>query len=59
MLFEVDFVEKRKSNFITIYTALIYAHTLHECRELANEIAVEKKIKAENLFIQELIITET
>ncbi|WP_299832877.1 hypothetical protein [uncultured Metabacillus sp.] len=59
MLFEVDFVVKIKSNFKTIYSTLVFAHTVNECKERASEIAKEKSLLNTNIYIQELIIPQS
>lgn len=58
MIYEVDFVVKLKSNFKTIYSTLVFAHTVNECKERASEIATEKRLIDTNIYIQELIISQ-
>ena len=58
MIYEVDFSIKTKSNFKTIFSTLVFAHTVNQCKERASEIAKEKSIKDTQIYIQELIIPE-
>lgn len=61
MLFEIDFTVKIKSNFKTIYSTIVFADTVKECRAEANEIArnvLNKKYKEIRFFIQEFIAWE-
>lgn len=59
MIYEVDFTVKIKSNFKTIFTAIVFADTITECKEEASEIAknvLSKKYKEIKFFIQEFIV---
>lgn len=58
MIFEVDFAVKEKNNFKTIYTTLVFAHTVNECKERASEIAKERKISNSQIYVQEVIIPQ-
>ncbi|MBM7606018.1 hypothetical protein JOC75_004046 [Metabacillus crassostreae] len=57
MIYEVDFSIKVKNNFKTIYSTLVFAHTVNQCKDRASEIAQERKLLNVKFFIQELIIS--
>ncbi|MGQ4668608.1 hypothetical protein ACUIJN_22780 [Metabacillus halosaccharovorans] len=57
MIYEVDFAVKIKSNFKTIFTAIVFADTVTECKEEAHEIAKERNLLNVKFYIQELIIS--
>ncbi|MCM3411254.1 hypothetical protein [Metabacillus litoralis] len=58
MIYEVEFTGKEKNNFETIYSTLVFAHTVSQCKERASEIAIEKNLSNLEMYIQELIIPE-
>lgn len=58
MIYEVEFTVQEKSNFKTIYSALVFAHTVSQCKERASEIAqslFKKNYIEIRFFIQEFI----
>jgi hypothetical protein len=49
MLFPVDFSIRVNGNFHTVHTELIFANSVSECKQLANEIS--KTLSQENIHI--------
>lgn len=56
MIFMIDFCLKEKNDFITLYSALIYSDKVGECKDKANEIALEKGFPQKtDIFIEEFL----
>ncbi|NNU91845.1 hypothetical protein ETC01_00665 [Geobacillus sp. NFOSA3] len=55
MLFEVEFTIKENGSFQTIHTALVYALSVSECRQIASEIADQLGKGGIQFFISEFI----
>jgi hypothetical protein len=55
MLFEVEFATKENGHFQTIHTALVYALSVSECRQIALEIADQLGNSDIQFFISEFI----
>jgi hypothetical protein len=55
MLFEVEFATKENGYFETIHTALVYALSVSECRQIASEIANQLGTDGIRFFISEFI----
>jgi hypothetical protein len=55
MLFEVEFATKENGYFETIHTALVYALSVSECRQIASEIADQLGKGGIQFFISEFI----
>lgn len=56
-LYEIEICEHKKDDFKTLYSALLFADGVSECRSKASEIIVVLAIKEPtHIFIQELNI---
>lgn len=58
MTYEVDFAIKKNNDFTTIYSALIFADGVTECKRIASEIAQElhSTYKDIKVFVYECVV---